>query len=156
MTTERPELVEAARLYGRAVGIVDPLRLRLWTECGLTMSQLRLLLLMRDRPGITSGALAERFAVHPSTITGHIDKLLRRGLVHREEDEQDRRLQHNYLSEEGADLVGRIERTAGQFLIGLLERLSPAQVQRLTVALKDLLCVAESETSVGISNGSGG
>jgi DNA-binding MarR family transcriptional regulator len=142
MGGDRQRLVEVARLFGELVGIIDPLRLRLWSECGLTMPQLRLLLLMRDQPGITGSALAERFHVHPSTITGHIEKLMQRDLVHRVEDEQDRRVQHNYLTEQGAGLVGQIERTAGQFIIGLLERLSPEQVERLAAGMADLLSVA--------------
>ena len=60
---DRASLVATARLYGDAVAIVDPLRVRLWTDCGLTMPQLRLLFMMRDEPGITGGSLAERFSV---------------------------------------------------------------------------------------------
>ncbi len=140
---DRASLVAAARLYGDAVAIVDPLRVRLWSECGLTMPQLRLLFLMRDEPGITGGSLAERFGVNPSTITGHIEKLLQRDLVRREEDEQDRRVQHNYLTEAGMGTVGQLERTAGQFVIGILERLTPAQLARLTAGMTDLVAAAK-------------
>jgi len=141
---DRAALVATARLYGDAVAIVDPLRVRLWTDCGLTMPQLRLLFMMRDEPGITGGSLAERFSVNPSTITGHIEKLLQRELVRREEDEQDRRVQHNYLTEAGAGMVGRLERAAGHYVIGILERLSPEQIERLTAALTDLVAAATS------------
>lgn len=142
MAAERAKLVAVARQYSDAVAIVDPLRIRLWTECGLTMPQLRLLLIMRDEPGVTGGVLAERFAVNPSTITGHVEKLLQRGLVRREEDDLDRRVQHNYLTEDGADLVGRLERAAGHYLIAILERLAPEQLERLSAALSDLVGAA--------------
>lgn len=142
MTAERAKLVAVARQYSDAVGIVDPLRIRLWTECGLTMPQLRLLLIMRDEPGVTGGVLAERFAVNPSTITGHVEKLLQRDLVRREEDDLDRRVQHNYLTDAGVDLVGRLERAAGHYLIGVLERLAPEQLERLSAALADLVAAA--------------
>jgi DNA-binding MarR family transcriptional regulator len=150
--SDEARLVATARLFGRAVGIVDPLRLRLWTECGLTMSQLRLMLLMGEQPGVTHGALAERFHVHASTITGHVEKLMQRGLVRRVEDDQDRRVQHNYLTEEGAGLVGQIERTAGKFIIGLLQRLSPEQVERLALGLQDLLAVAADDATLDFFN----
>ncbi|HZU75495.1 MAG TPA: MarR family transcriptional regulator [Dehalococcoidia bacterium] len=149
-TDERARLRQVARLLARVAGLVDPLRLRLWAECGITMSQLRLLLLMRQYPGVTSGALAERTRVHPSTITGHVEKLLQRGLVRREEDTQDRRVQHNYLTPQGGELAGQLERTAGHFLIGLLEQLSPAQVERLGDCLRDLLAAAETQRSLEI------
>ena len=140
-----------ARLYGDAVAIVDPLRIRLWTECRLTMPQLRLLLIVREEPGIPGGALADRFAVNPSTITGHMEKLLQRGLVRRAEDDLDRRVQHNYLTEAGTDLVGRLERAAGQFVIAILERLTPEQFQRLTAALQDLVAAARGYETVKIA-----
>ena len=144
MTADRTALVALARLYGDAVAIVDPLRFRLWSECGLTVPQLRLLFTIREQPGITGGALAERFAVNPSTVTGHIEKLLLRGLIRREEDELDRRIQHNYLSEAGGEVAGRLERAAGQFVIGILERLTAEQRDRLSLALSDLVAAARS------------
>jgi len=145
---QRESLVALARLYGDAVAIVDPLRIRLWGECALTMPQLRLLFMIRDQPGVTGSTLAERFAVNPSTITGHVERLLQRDLIRREEDESDRRVQHNYLSEVGAEIVGRLERAAGQFVIGILERLTLEQAERLTVALTDLVAAARSQPTL--------
>jgi DNA-binding MarR family transcriptional regulator len=142
---DRTTLVAAARLYGDAVAIVDPLRIRLWAECGLTVPQLRLMFMLREEPGSTPGALAGRLRVNPSTITGHMDRLLERELVYRTEDELDRRVQHNYLTEAGADLVGRLEHAAGHFVIAILERLTPEQLARLSVALDDLLAAARTE-----------
>lgn len=145
MSSDRATLVATARLYGDAVAIVDPLRARLWAECGLTVPQLRLMFMLREEPGSTGSVLAERFGVNPSTITGHVEKLLQRELVWREEDEQDRRVQHNYLTELGADLAGRLERAAGEYVITILSRLSSEQVQRLHDALNDLVMAARAE-----------
>jgi DNA-binding MarR family transcriptional regulator len=145
MSGDRTTLVATARLYGDAVAIVDPLRARLWAECGLTVPQLRLMFMLREEPGSTGSVLAERFGVNPSTITGHVEKLMQRELVWREEDEQDRRVQHNYLTELGADLTGRLERAAGEYVITILSRLSSAQVQRLHDALDDLVMAARAE-----------
>ena len=144
---QRESLVALARLYGDAVAIVDPLRIRLWGECALTMPQLRLLFMIRDQPGVTGSTLAERFAVNPSTITGHVERLLQRDLIRREEDESDRRVQHNYLSEVGAEIVGRLERAAGQFVIGILECLTVEQAERLSGALTDLVAAAKSQAT---------
>jgi DNA-binding MarR family transcriptional regulator len=144
---QRESLVALARLYGDAVAIVDPLRIRLWGECALTMPQLRLLFMIRDQPGVTGSTLAERFAVNPSTITGHVERLLQRDLIRREEDESDGRVQHNYLSEVGAEIVGRLERAAGQFVIGILECLTVEQAERLSGALTDLVAAAKSQAT---------
>jgi DNA-binding MarR family transcriptional regulator len=145
---QRESLIALGRLYGDAVAIVDPLRIRLWGECALTMPQLRVLFMIRDQPGVTGGMLSERFAVNPSTITGHVERLLKRDLIRREEDESDRRMQHNYLTEVGAEVVGRLERAAGQFVIGVLERLTLEQAERLSVALTDLVAAARSQPTL--------
>jgi DNA-binding MarR family transcriptional regulator len=145
---QRESLVALGRLYGDAVAIVDPLRIRLWGECALTVPQLRLLFMIRDQPGVTGGMLAERLAVNPSTITGHVERLLQRDLIRREEDESDRRMQHNYLTEVGAEVAGRLERAAGQFVIGVLERLTLEQAERLSVALTDLVAAARSQPTL--------
>ncbi len=153
MTDDHGALVAAARLYGDAVAIVDPLRARLWAECGLTVPQLRLMFMLREEPGSTGSVLAERFGVNPSTITGHVEKLLQRELVWREEDEQDRRVQHNYLTELGAELAGRLERAAGQYVIEILSRLSDSQLARLTAALGDLVMAARREAAAASRSG---
>src|SRR5205807_10657839 len=79
-----------ARLYGDAVGIIDALRIQAWSEDGLTVAQLRLLWVLRDEDGLPVGALADRLGVNPSTITGHVDRLVKQDLVRREEDASDR------------------------------------------------------------------
>lgn len=151
MPADRAALIRTARLYGDAVAIVDPLRMRLWTEYGLTLPQLRLLFMLREQPGSTGGALAGRFSVHPSTITGHLEKLLQRAMVRREEDGADHRIQHLYLTEQGVELLGQSEHVAGQFLIGVLERLSPRQLHRLTAGLADLLTAAEQSMAGAVT-----
>ncbi|HLZ68339.1 MAG TPA: MarR family winged helix-turn-helix transcriptional regulator [Dehalococcoidia bacterium] len=153
MAHDRAALVGAARLYGEAVAIVDPLRARLWAECGLTVPQLRLMFMLREEPGSTGSLLAERFGVNPSTITGHVEKLLQRELVWREEDEQDRRVQHNYLTELGADLTGRLERAAGHYVIEILGRLTESQLARLTEALGDLVMAARAGPAAATHSG---
>src|SRR3972149_3448560 len=95
------QLKQVAQLYGDAIGIVDALRISHWSEGGLTMPQLRLLLLLREENGQTVGALAEHLGVNPSTITGHVDRLVNVGLVRREADAADRPLNRHALTRGG-------------------------------------------------------
>jgi DNA-binding MarR family transcriptional regulator len=132
------ELVRVARLYGEAVGIIDTLRIQGWSEDGLTIPQMRLLWALRDEDGLPVGALADHLGVNPSTITGHVDRLVRQGLVRREEDAIDRRIVRNYLTAEGAVNVGALRRIAGNYVINILKRLDDAQLARLEAALTDL------------------
>ena len=131
-------LRHAARLYGDAVGIIDALRIQAWSEDGLTLPQLRLLWILRDDDGLPVGALAEQMGVNPSTITGHVDRLVRQGLVRREEDASDRRIVRNYLTDEGLALVSAVLKTAGEYVVNILRRLDDPGLDRLTAALEDL------------------
>ena len=139
--------IDAARLerlrhvalaYGDAVGIIDTLRIQNWSDEGLTIAQLRLLWTLRDEDGQPVGALAEHLGVNPSTITGHVDRLVRQGLVRREEDPADRRIVRNYLTGEGLATVGAIRRIAGVYIVNILKHLDDAQLDRLAAALGDL------------------
>src|SRR3990170_8086142 len=93
MALDRESLREQAfHLFGRAITRSDPGHLEAWVELGLTMTQLRVLFLLRAEDGACAGALAERLRVTPSTLTRIVDRLARQGLVRRETDEDDRRL----------------------------------------------------------------
>ncbi len=131
-------LRHVARLYGDAVGIIDALRIQGWSEGGLTIAQLRLLWALRDEDGLPVGALAERLGVNPSTITGHVDRLVKQGLVRREEDSVDRRIVRNYLTEEGSVTVSTVLQIAGTHIVNILKRLTDEQLDRLEQALTDL------------------
>jgi DNA-binding MarR family transcriptional regulator len=135
-------LVRAARMYSEAVGIIDALRIKGWSEDGLTIPQMRLLWTLRDEDGQPVGALAEHLGVNPSTITGHIDRLVRMDLVRREEDAVDRRIVRNFLTEEGTVAVGALRRIAGAYFINIIKRMDDAQLDQLSNALDDLVAAA--------------
>ncbi|HEY8173699.1 MAG TPA: MarR family transcriptional regulator [Dehalococcoidia bacterium] len=138
------QLRRVALLYGDAIGIVDTLRIKGWSEDGLTIPQMRLLWTLRDEDGQPVGALAEHLGVNPSTITGHVDRLVRQGLVRREEDLADRRIVRNHLTDEGEATVTAILRIAGAYIINILKRLDDGALSRLESALADLNHAAEA------------
>jgi DNA-binding MarR family transcriptional regulator len=137
-------LEEAMRLYLRTVGIIDPLRVRTWKELELTVTQLRVLFLLREAPGSPAGLLAENLRVTPPTVTGLIDRLVRMGVVRREEDSKDRRLVRNALTERGHEVLGEVEREGRAFLTELFERLSPDELSHLVQSLEVLATAADS------------
>ena len=136
-------LKHVARLYGDAVGIIYALRIQGWSEDGLTIPQMRLLWALRDEDGLPVGALADHLGVNPSTITGHVDRLVRQGLVRREEDPGDRRIVRNYLTEAGSVTIGVLRRIAGAHMLNILKRLDDGQLADLERALADLNHAAE-------------
>ncbi len=121
---------------GAAIATFDPLRFRVWAELGLTTGQLRVLFMMREQPGVTAGELAHRLAVTPPTISGIVDRLVRLELVHREDDQSDRRLVRNYLSLKGEDACGRLEQGAQLFTRRILIEMDHSALESLLVGLK--------------------
>jgi len=139
-----PEILDKAMdLYLRAGSIIDPIRVRTWKELELTVTQLRVLFLLREAPGMPAGILAEDLRVTPPTVTGLVDRLVRMGLVRREEDPKDRRLVRNVLTERGKEALGEVEREGRALLTQLFERLSAAQLSRLVDSLEALVAAAD-------------
>jgi len=139
-----PEILDKAMdLYLRAASIIDPIRVRTWKELELTVTQLLVLFLLRQAPGTPAGALAEDLRVTPPTVTGLVDRLVRMGLVRREEDPKDRRLVRNVLTERGEEALGEVEREGRAFLTQLFEHLSAARLSRLVDSLEALVAAAD-------------
>jgi DNA-binding MarR family transcriptional regulator len=142
ITDEDPERLErlkhVARAYGDAVGIIDALRIQGWSEGGLTIAQLRLLMALRDEDGLPVGTLAELLGVNPSTITGHVDRLVKQDLVRREEDTIDRRIVRNYLTDDGRAVVTAMLHVAGVYMVNILRRMSDDELDDLDRALASL------------------
>ena len=143
-----PEILEKAMdLYLRAGSIIDPIRVRTWKDLELTVTQLRVLFLLRVAPGMPAGALAEDLRVTPPTVTGLVDRLVRMGVVRREEDPKDRRLVRNVLTEQGQEALGEVEREGRALLTELFERLSAGDLARLVDSLEALVAAADELTA---------
>ena len=143
-------LEEAFQLWGRTIVRTDPGRLEAWAGLGLTMTQLRVLFILRDSPNMTAGALAERLAVTPPTLTRIMDRLVGQNLVRRLLDAEDRRCVRHCLTDGGLETVEEMARTARAFLYDVLHRLSPEQLERLASALRDLLEATEAAQRAGV------
>lgn len=129
---------EAFILLGRVMTRSDPGRLEAWAELGLTMTQLRVLFMVRNEEGVSAGALADALSVTPSTFTRIMDRLVSNGLVRRVPDQNDRRIVGHELTVDGRHAVDEIERTSRERVNAILDRLSPEQLERLVLSLRDL------------------
>jgi DNA-binding MarR family transcriptional regulator len=139
-----PETLEKAMdLYLRAATALDPIRVRAWRDLELTLTQLFVLFQLRDSPGTSAGVLAEELRVTPPTVTGLVDRLVRMGLVRREEDAKDRRLVRNVLTKRGEETLGEAEHEGRSLLIQLFERLTARQLARLVDSLEVLVAAAD-------------
>ena len=126
----------------------DPLRFRTWAELGLTTAQLRVMFLMRESPGVTAGELANRLAVTPPTISGIVDRLVKLGFVRREDDESDRRLVRNYLSDDGEHACSRLERGADVFTRRIIVEMNHEDLEALIAGLKAFIKASQYVSKV--------
>ena len=102
---DRRMVSEAATAYARVSRLLDPLRLHVWEEMGITFPQLRILFLVRRDPGTDLRTLAQRLDVGTSAASQQVDRLVDRGLLLRSEDPDDRRRIQLALTEKGQEAV---------------------------------------------------
>ncbi|WP_134119459.1 MarR family winged helix-turn-helix transcriptional regulator [Kribbella kalugense] len=96
-----------------ALGLaVERLRASVCRELDLTPQQVQLVCAL-DHGQRTSGGLARLLACDKTNITGLVDRLGSKGLVHRVRDEADRRIVHIALTDEGRQVVNEFRRLAG-------------------------------------------
>jgi DNA-binding MarR family transcriptional regulator len=71
----------------------------------LSVQQLRALMVVAAAEGASVNELADALGVGPTTITGIVDRLERRGLAARRSDSADRRVRRIELTDEGRRLL---------------------------------------------------
>ena len=135
-------------IFRGALNMFDPLRFRAWAELGLTTAQLRVLFLMREEPGVTAGELATRLNVTPPTISGIVDRLVKLDLVRREDDQSDRRLVRNHLTDHGTDACSRLERGVEVFTRRILVEMNHADLEIFIAGLKAFIKASDYVASV--------
>ncbi len=116
---------------------MEALDLRRFGDLGLTLSQLRVLHLLRDQPA-SCGHLAEHLGITASTATALIDRLARRGLIERRPRPGDRRVTELALSDEARSLIEAAAARKGGEVRAAVEELSPADRERLAELLDHL------------------
>ena len=138
MSPPASELAVDAGIHhiGAMFAMFDPFRFRAWAALGLTTAQLRVLFLVRNDPGVTAGELATRLSVTPPTISGIVDRLVKLGLIRREDDESDRRLVRNQLTDAGESACSRLERGSEIFTRRILIEMNPEDIDALLGGLK--------------------
>lgn len=102
----------------------------------LTMSQLKILFVLRLHGGSGVQDLAHLMGVSPATMTGIVDRLVSAGYVTRREDVHDRRVRRVELSDSGNDLLDGIVTAGEEHQQRLLTRLSLADLKVVAQAME--------------------
>jgi DNA-binding MarR family transcriptional regulator len=111
---------------------------RMAASLGVTGRQRLVIRILGRFPSIPAGRLAELLKVHPSTLTGVLQRLDQRGLVVRSRDPADARRAVLSLSPKGRALNGRTSGTVEAAVRRVLERAPPRTIELARALLTDL------------------
>jgi len=137
-----PEVLQFMRLLWGLAHALDRTSKRMNQELGVTGPQRLALRVVGLFPGLSAGELAHILHVHPSTLTGVLQRLIEQRLLERTTAASDRRRAQLRLTSKGARINhvtgGTVEAAVGR----ALKRSSPrdrAAAQRLFGALTEAL-----------------
>jgi DNA-binding MarR family transcriptional regulator len=120
-------------------------------DLNLTMSQLKVLILLSHLGGASGQELARRTGVGLPTLTGIVDRLVGQHLVTRREDPRDRRVRRLELTPAGAALVDRVLTAGAEHHQQVLQRLDEDALQIVAQAF-ELILSATSKALIEESN----
>ena len=118
---------------------------RMAAEIGLTGPQRLVLRVVDQYPGISAGALARVVKLHPSTITGILQRLARRRLLRRERDPEDSRRTRLWTAPAAKRYTQRATGTVEHTVRRALSRLRAEHVRGARVVLTELARVLTVE-----------
>jgi DNA-binding MarR family transcriptional regulator len=113
-------------------------------DVNLTMSQLKVMIILARLGGTSGQELAGRTGVGLATLTGIVDRLVAQDLVSRGEDPRDRRVRRLELTPTGAELVDRLVAAGEAYHQRLLQRLDQPALELVANAFELILDAATS------------
>lgn len=111
---------------------------RMENEIGITGPQRLVLRVVGQYPGLSAGELAHIVRLHPSTITGILQRLVRRGLLERQRDPSDTRRARLRLKPKASMQTRSARGTVESAVTEALERAGPSNVRAARRVLKEI------------------
>jgi DNA-binding MarR family transcriptional regulator len=102
---------------------------------GITLPQLRVLVLAAERQPLSATAVAEALAVHASTASRICDRLVQAGMLHRRDRPEDRRQLELTLTDEGRELLAAVTDHRRSVFDRILREMEPGERSSLAQAL---------------------
>lgn len=125
-----PPSIDSQTLLGQLRTVVSATRhhvSRVKQEIGISAAQLWALTEIVETPGLSSGELAQRMAIHPTTASNLISQLKKRGLVRAKRAAMDGRIALLEASAAGRRLYARAPEPRRGTLAAAIASLHPAE-----------------------------
>jgi DNA-binding MarR family transcriptional regulator len=115
-----------------------------WVDLNLTIAQLKSLFLIAHHGNMNLKRLAEELGVTSSNVTGIVDRLVRQGLVTRQEDPNDRRMLQLQVTDKGEAILASLREQTVSSMSEVLARMSVKDLSSLARGLSSLIKAAGS------------
>jgi DNA-binding MarR family transcriptional regulator len=112
--------------------------------CQVSGAQLWALAVVARQPGLRVSELARAMAVHQSTASNLIDRLVELGLIKKNRSRDDQRVVHLMPTPEGIQRIEKAPQPLEGALPGALDKLLPEELNQLHVLLKRLLLILKA------------
>jgi len=112
---------------------------RPWLVLGLTMAQLKALILVVQSGGLRSRSLADELGIAPSAVTPLVDRLVEQKLLRREQDPNDRRIVWIRPTARAVAQHDKLMQTNRSVLQQVLDELPPGERQKVYESMQLLL-----------------
>jgi DNA-binding MarR family transcriptional regulator len=119
--------------------------LDIWMELPLTIAQLKSLFFIRNQGSTSLGKLAAALKVTPTNTTGIVDRLVKRGLVSRTENPENRRMLLLRATDKGEELMKKLRERRKGYFIEVLGNISTDELATLARGLNSLVEVVEAQ-----------
>lgn len=137
-STRLTEELEFLRVLWLVDHVIQAASRRMYDTLGLTGPQRLALRIISTHAGLAPGDLARILHLHPSTLTGILQRLEARSLAERRVDRSDRRRVRLFVTRRGAALVASLAGTLEHAVKCTLVRWTRKDVHRVKALLTDL------------------
>ncbi len=122
------EVIKLQRRVNRTLRQYTP---NAWMDLNLTIAQLKSLFFIAEEGSTNFRRLAAALGVTPSNMTGIVDRLVKQGLVSRQESPEDRRMLLLETTDKGRALLAKLRESRITRLSDILAQLSLAELSAL-------------------------
>jgi MarR family transcriptional regulator, organic hydroperoxide resistance regulator len=144
VTGDRKYLINEIIGYQKQIGhIIHGDGQNVWLALNLTIAQLKSLMFIRYRGQTNFKTLASALRVSPPNVTGIVDRLVEQGLVSREDNPENRRMQILKVTEKGERLTGELMERGDTYLYTTLDRMKTEDLECLSRGMAALISIAK-------------
>jgi MarR family transcriptional regulator, organic hydroperoxide resistance regulator len=114
-------------------------------EFGITGPQLWALKTIYAEESLSLSELSKKMYLHPSTVTGVVDRLEKKGYVFRDRGQEDRRVVKVQLTPSGKQLVKKAPNPVQGKMIYGLRKMNQGELEKIHEAVEKLVEIAEAK-----------